>query len=143
MRRHGWTAGLIIFLGSQAANAQSDPFCAVRTARSDKAWAAALVRVDKTSDNAFGGRGDHCDEQVVEGRVARTFKGPLREGQPIRFSLSQGACGVPDSVNDAFVEPGAELVVLFQRDAAGGLYQIRTEGLAEQAARDRACSAGR
>ncbi|MDB5460861.1 MAG: hypothetical protein JWO72_2602, partial [Caulobacteraceae bacterium] len=123
--------GVALGLVGQTAQAQPDLSCLIRKARSDTAWAAATVRVEKTSDNAFGGRGDHCDEQVVEGRVAGTLRGPLQEGQPIRFSLSQGACGMPDSVNDAFVEPGAELVVLFQRDAAGGVHQVRAESPAE------------
>ena len=125
-------------LGCGGAAAQT-PDCAIRQAKAASAWAEVLVRADKTTDNAFGGRGDHCDEQAVEGRVVQAMAGPLSVGQPIRFSLSQGQCGEPDSVNDDFVAPGAQLVLLLRRTAASEIYQVRAESPAVFEAREKAC----
>jgi hypothetical protein len=117
----------------------ADSFCPVRNARSDAAWAIAMVRADQTSQNAFAGRGDHCDVEDVEGRALRVFKGPVDPGQSVRFALSQGACGTPDSVNDDFVEAGAQLVVELQRTPDGEVYQTRAESPAVYEAKERAC----
>ncbi len=113
--------------------------CPLRMAKTARAWAIARVRVLSVSENAFAGRGDHCDEQAVQARVSQVLKGPLSEGQAVAFSLSQGACGDPNSVNDAFTEPGAELVVAFRRDIAGGLYQVRAEAPRDYAEREAKC----
>jgi hypothetical protein len=130
---------MVAALIAQDARAQPDPFCAIRNARSDAAWAVAAVRAEATADNAFGGRGDHCDEQQVVGTVLRVLKGPLKAGATLRFVLSQGACGVADSINDEFVEPGAELVVLLRRTSTGEVYQTRAESPAAYEAKERAC----
>ncbi len=115
------------------------PDCAYRRQATDQAWAAVIASADKTSETAAASRGDHCDEQIVEGRVLEVVKGPLAAGQPLRFSLSQGACGDPRSVNDDFVQPGARLVLLLARDIAGGVYQVRAETPQAYAANEAAC----
>jgi hypothetical protein len=104
-----------------------DSACQIRNAKADSAWASAVVRVDATVEDASAGRGDHCDEQRVDARVVGPIKGPLSAGDPLRFSLSQGACGDPHSVNDDFTSPGSNLILLLMRDVAGGIYQTRAE----------------
>jgi hypothetical protein len=132
---------LALALGGSVAVAQAATAvdCAYRTQKTAGAWAIAQVRVQSTSENAFSGRGDHCDEQRVTGLVSKVVKGPLAEGQAVAFSLTQGACGDPNSVNDDFTRPGADLVVALQRDAAGGVYQVRAETAADYAAREASC----
>jgi hypothetical protein len=117
----------------------ADPACAIRAARSGAAWAIVVARADTVAENAFAGRGDHCDVQDVEGRALKVLKGPLREGQALRFALSQGACGAPDSVNDDFVEAGTQLAVVLQRTPDGEVYQTQAESPAVYAAKEQAC----
>ena len=100
----------------------AEPYCPIRDSRSAQAWAAARVRAERAAESGADGLGDHCDTQSVDGRVVQVLRGPLDKGQVVRFVLSQGACGSNHAVNDEFVQPGAELVVLLQRSAAGDIY---------------------
>lgn len=138
MNRSASSLCAALVLTAQAAQAQ-DVFCPVREARSGSAWAIVVVRAEKTVEDSSAGRGDHCDVQAVEGRVVRVIKGPVTNGDALRFGLSQGACGAPDSVNDDFVQTGDERVLLLRQDAAGGVYQARSESPEVYAAKEKAC----
>jgi len=119
--------------------AETAVFCPLRRAKTAQAWAIARVRAEATTESSASGRGDHCDEQDVRGRVVATLKGPLKPGDPVRFTLTQGACGGIDPFNDDFIDPGGEVVVVLQRGGDGALFAVRSETPADHEARERAC----
>ncbi len=126
-------------IAAGAAQAASPVYCPIRIDRTETAFAAAVVRADRLRESAAAGRGDHCDIQDVTGPVVRVLKGPLREGQTLSFTLSQGACGSAHGVDNAFVAQGDHLVVLLKQAVDGRLYQIQAETPADYAANERAC----
>ena len=141
MGLRGLAAGALAALAAWPALAETaDPFCSFRQARSDRAWAVVVVQADKTTETSAAGRGDHCDVQYVDGRVLKVLRGPMQTGQAVRFALSQGACGVSNSVNDDFVETGARLVVLLQRLPTGEIDQIQAESPGVYEARQQSCA---
>ncbi len=121
--------------------ALSEPYCPIRQSRAAQAWTTVRVSADRAVESGADGLGDHCDTQVVEGRVLQVLHGPMQTGQAVRFVLSQGACGSNHAVNDEFVQPGAELVVLLRRASDGSLYQVQAETPAAYAANEKACAA--